>query len=876
MRHSVLVALLSAVVMSVPLRAGAQATWSDSLSCAVPASSEPLHVYIPGEVIDRLERTKHSAFVHAFLIGLIADSSAGEHRLSRCARQFIDGKPRDFARLRQSLPDAEAIIGALREAERQRSSLAQLSGTLTSVDSLATHIMTDTTLATLPSAMDAVKSRACNGDASACQSVRTLVAAMDSVRLARSAADKSTASARQAAALASDFEHQVETATGRIATETRQLDLVGNASREDSSTASAEIQKRVTTLQHSRDSLVAVRDSANGSAAAALLTRRADSLALQDRMQRLSSAWNTVHAQLAIARWAQAKVSVPLEKAYEAYNKNALAVAQPDEEPVAPTVRPVNIMLELTDFILARARREVVNSFIINLYALGVHEPLLQVGFPDTWGLMNGLAKRYDGNLNAVDVGRISLATWRATLASDFVTLPATLIEAGPVGLCATDQKEAPESRAALTATNPCRHRAATLIPLAPAARRLINGAPLFDVLRDAGTFAVLDEPDAPPEWRRLAQGLGILSDLADAYYLQGQVKTPDPMQNPYILTVRTLIQAPQRQRDAFLRVLLVRAVTARADVPLALDEAKLGTAIVNTTRVIEQIASQASHEDLHGVAAAQLVHTGFDALVASISVGKLLASRDSSAMLDSVAARWRMLSAAVEPLFAHDFALSLARTTTLLRSVRGDVPAPMITFAALASSLSEARNGAQVQAAFEAAASPVGGWQAKRYGEGGVSITAFPGFAAGGETILRHPADADGTGTPALTVGVSLPVGVEWMFSRSGPHGASACHWAVCGNGFFMPVIDLGALMSYRVSHTAVVQPEPNSSFQELFAPGLYLSFAMSRTIPITLLTGAQLMPALRSVDTSAGLSKRSAVRFGVNIGVDVKLLGF
>lgn len=88
--------------------------------------------------------------------------------------------------------------------------------------------------------------------------------------------------------------------------------------------------------------------------------------------------------------------------------------------------------------------------------------------------------------------------------------------------------------------------------------------------------------------------------------------------------------------------------------------------------------------------------------------------------------------------------------------------------------------------------------------------------------------------------------------------------------------VLDLGALLNYRLNGGDVVSTAPNSSFRQLFASGLFVSLAMTRTIPLNVLWGVQLLPSARSVSTSTVVVTRSAVRLGVNVGLDVMLSGF
>jgi hypothetical protein len=110
----------------------------------------------------------------------------------------------------------------------------------------------------------------------------------------------------------------------------------------------------------------------------------------------------------------------------------------------------------------------------------------------------------------------------------------------------------------------------------------------------------------------------------------------------------------------------------------------------------------------------------------------------------------------------------------------------------------------------------------------------------------------------------------VEWQFGRGSPR----C--VVCGRGLFLPLIDLGALLSYRLNHTGSVDSEPNTTFRQVFAPGLYATIPLSRVVPATVLIGGQLMPSLRKVETEGRQESRSVFRASIGLSMDILLFKF
>ena len=130
--------------------------------------------------------------------------------------------------------------------------------------------------------------------------------------------------------------------------------------------------------------------------------------------------------------------------------------------------------------------------------------------------------------------------------------------------------------------------------------------------------------------------------------------------------------------------------------------------------------------------------------------------------------------------------------------------------------------------------------------------------------------------GPYSFTAGVALPIGAEiQLLSRArSASQAPRCFTIFCSAGLFVPVIDLGALLSYRMKSSDEVKTEPNTGFRQVFAPGAYLTLGVSRTA-FALLLGGQFMPDIREVTESSGLSGH-AWRLGGALSVDVMLFGF
>lgn len=882
--------------------AHASVTAAPLIGCDLPATSDPLLVSLPLPLLDHLKPRARSPFVHAFLIGLIADTSAGQHRLSRCARSFVAASPTQLDTLRARMPDGEAIVDALRAAELTRQRVQGIADSLRlTIGAAVTILRRDARVTNMDSAFDGLAASVCRADrGEACRAAHSLVDSANTLRLARAEAARAGEVADLARAGSTSVRERLGDAQRQLGNETRTLDLA----KIDSTFPPAaldEIRKRIRAFEDSVRTLKAALGTAEArDTMAADSVKRATSKLTAARgalagaftsFETALAARPTLEASKAIIEGSDIVTRIPLAEA-----PPAIGVAS------SPSIPSADIMLQLTDFIITRAKQEAVNSFIINLYKVIDAQPLMKFGFPDTWALMSGLGRRGEKTLNAVAVGRIPMNTWRSTIAGDFITLPANLIERGPSALCRDSASElviAPP-RAPSGANTPsdsaresllrviadraaerraaCRARVATLRPVAPLARRLLQGDPVFDILHDAAALPA--DPDVPADWTRVQAGLAIVGALTEASAMQGRVPNVDIARHPYVLTARTISDAPLAQRSAFLNLLVMLAVPSGATTPKDIDALALWGAVNDEVRLLDRLANLPAGAGVRSADAAQVARMSFAVLGGATRLSRAFASGSSAEGLDSIAGRWLAVSSTVEPLVAGNYGLALSRSMVFLRSLTGvDVPASVITLTALASALSDASNGDQIRVAFEAAASPVGGWQGKRYGEGGASITALPGGGAGAEWLVTRGEKEDSLGRVAATYGVSLPVGIEWMQRRVGDDGVATpgCHRAaVCGIGVFVPIIDLGALLSYRVGGASDVRPDPNTTFRQVFAPGLYASLAFSRTIPLNMLAGVQFMPALRTVDSPTNPGTRSAFRFGINLGMDVMLFKF
>ena len=138
---------------------------------------------------------------------------------------------------------------------------------------------------------------------------------------------------------------------------------------------------------------------------------------------------------------------------------------------------------------------------------------------------------------------------------------------------------------------------------------------------------------------------------------------------------------------------------------------------------------------------------------------------------------------------------------------------------------------------------------------------------------------------------GVTLPVGVNVALGRTPTLASLPSGWSWLAPPLtisaFASVIDLGALLAYRLSGTGdqetddgmadgdvTVSALPDVSFREVFAPGGAIVLGLGRS-PFVVSFGVQFMPELRSIEIDGvETADGSVVRYSVGLGLDLPLL--
>lgn len=202
--------------------------------------------------------------------------------------------------------------------------------------------------------------------------------------------------------------------------------------------------------------------------------------------------------------------------------------------------------------------------------------------------------------------------------------------------------------------------------------------------------------------------------------------------------------------------------------------------------------------------------------------------------------------------------------------------------------------------AVIEAFAQPVGGYKAKRIVDPihnyrfHYTINSYLGAFGGMEKITENNTGTVGSKYKFIP-GLYAPIGFEvsWALgefkkNKSGvkkqgdPKGGSL--------SVFLPVIDLGALVSFRLTSetnasdttTTTLQTDPNINFENVFAPGAYLVWGMGVKSAFSFGVGFNFTPKLRKVtvedttdpDAVPATLSVSAIRFGAFLAIDIPII--
>jgi hypothetical protein len=139
------------------------------------------------------------------------------------------------------------------------------------------------------------------------------------------------------------------------------------------------------------------------------------------------------------------------------------------------------------------------------------------------------------------------------------------------------------------------------------------------------------------------------------------------------------------------------------------------------------------------------------------------------------------------------------------------------------------------------------------------ITIGGMPGLYLGRERLLDTLGKSKECKT---TLGLTLPVGLDFGFATGKNSNVS----------IFASIIDLGALLSYRLNTNANTLPD-EFNFKQFLSPGVSVGWGFPNT-PLTLSAGYQYAPQLRKLNKNATSEVLSnAHRWQIRIAYDIPL---
>jgi hypothetical protein len=195
-----------------------------------------------------------------------------------------------------------------------------------------------------------------------------------------------------------------------------------------------------------------------------------------------------------------------------------------------------------------------------------------------------------------------------------------------------------------------------------------------------------------------------------------------------------------------------------------------------------------------------------------------------------------------------------------------------LLKYANFAASIAEANSPDEIENAIEMFALPPGSSATKKVpGRLSVALNAYTGLAGGWE-YLNGDKRSKGYASVAAPVGLS----VSWGLGRHKTSANGDAQLVDFGSlGFFVPLIDVGAVTAFRFDDDAA-KNLPELTWSNILAPGLYAVYDFPGNIPIAFGIGGQAGPGLRKV-TASGLDiDKSGYRFGAFLSVDIPITYF
>jgi len=265
-----------------------------------------------------------------------------------------------------------------------------------------------------------------------------------------------------------------------------------------------------------------------------------------------------------------------------------------------------------------------------------------------------------------------------------------------------------------------------------------------------------------------------------------------------------------------------------------------------------------------------QLVNTSRNLTDFSISGGIITIPSQADRLMDYMEQSGEL----AYQLSSKQYAGAISNAALLLSDVLKNDPQlnKFLKYGSFMALLLEAETPEQVKAAISAVALPPGSYSIKRHSNFNVAINGYVGAFGGWEIIDGQNRQNNSPNN----IAVSAPIGVYFGWGDIGGKGkcCKKCKnpWSL---GFSIPIIDLGAIASYRFSGGDKLEEVPTIQLQHIIAPGAFFEVGIAGT-PLTLGAGYQVGPRLRNIKEGEQSNNIGTIyhRVGISLKVDIPII--
>jgi len=247
----------------------------------------------------------------------------------------------------------------------------------------------------------------------------------------------------------------------------------------------------------------------------------------------------------------------------------------------------------------------------------------------------------------------------------------------------------------------------------------------------------------------------------------------------------------------------------------------------------------------------------------------KSLPARDSLSLVSLLSAAGELAAS----ISNRQYSMAVTQAAMLIEYLGGDdsmqdnaVFTHFLKYGIFMANLLEAESPESVQAVIEAAALPPGSYSAKRYSRFNVSLNAYLGVFGGHEQI-----EGERRSGALNNLALTAPVGVYAGWGLSRRHAGSGKFSRPWSIGFYLPLIDVGTLASFRLDDQTV-DVLPTVTLGQIFAPGLFAELGIAGT-PLSLGLGGQVGPRLRKFEADLVDLGETYFRWGASLKVDIPI---